>query len=169
MPEFAVLLVQEIPALRRYARALARDPVRADDLVQDCLERAMSRWHLWRPTGSLRAWLFTILHNLHVNAIAKQARRGTSLPLDAVPTPAEGPVQHDRTQVGEVVAALEQLAPEQRRVLLLVALEDFTYAEAAAITGVPIGTVMSRLARGREALRQLTEQSGRAGGLRRVK
>ncbi len=162
-------LEPHIPHLRRYARALVRDVEQADDLVQDCLERAMSRWHLWRPTGSLRAWLFTILHNLHVNAIAKQARRGTSLPLDTVPTPAEAPVQHDRTQVSEVVAALDQLAPEQRRVLLLVALEDFTYAEAAAITGVPIGTVMSRLARGREALRQITGQSGASGGLRRVK
>ena len=162
-------LEPHIPHLRRYARALVRDTEQADDLVQDCLERAISRWHLWRPTGSLRAWLFTILHNLHVNAIAKQVRRGPSVPLDAVATPAEPPVQHDRTQVSEVVAVLDQLAPEQRRVLLLVALEEFTYAEAAAITGVPIGTVMSRLARGREALRQLTGERGAAGGLRRVK
>ncbi len=145
-----------------------RDAEKADDLVQDCLVRAMSRWHLWRPTGSLRAWLFTILHNLHVNAVVQQARRGQTVAPNALGEQAESPVQHDRAHLAEVVAALDQLPDEQRRVLLLIALEDFTYAEAAAITGVPIGTVMSRLARGRATLRRLMDGSGGAV-LRRVK
>ena len=162
-------LEPQIPHLRRYARALVRDQEQADDLVQDCLERAMSRWHLWRPTGSLRAWLFTILHNLHVNAVTQQARRGYAVPLETDGGQVEPSNQHERTRVTEVVAALDDLPVEQRRVLLLVALEEFTYAEAAAITGVPIGTVMSRLARGREALRRLTDDKVAGAVLRRVK
>ncbi len=158
-----------IPQLRRYARALARDPAQADDLVQDCLVRAMSRWHLWRPTGSLRAWLFTILHNLHVNAVVRAGRQGSTVTLDDQTAGSAPANQHQHVYLSEVADALELLPIEQKRVLLLVALEEFSYAQAAQITGVPIGTVMSRLARGREKLRQMTSDQAGAPILRRVK
>lgn len=158
-----------IPHLRRYARALVRDAEQADDLVQDCLVRAMSRWHLWRPTGSLRAWLFTILHNLHVNAVAQRARRGHTVPLETKGDHVTPATQHEHVQLTEVVAALDHLPMDQRRLVVLVALEEFTYAEAAAIIGVPVGTVMSRLARGRETLRRLTDGRDAPPVLRRVK
>ena len=160
-------LEPHIPHLRRYARALVKDPEQADDLVQDCLVRAMSRWHLWRPTGTRRAWLFTILHNIHVNGVAQRARRGYTVPLDDRTGGAEAAGQDERVQLNEVAAAMDQLPAEQRQVLLLVALEAFSYAEVARMTGTPIGTVMSRLARAREKLRGMTADSGPV--LRRIK
>ena len=164
-------LLSHIPALRRYARALLREPDRADDLVQDCLERALGKGHLWqpRPGGQgLRGWLFTIMHNLHID----QARRRTSMPPE-VPLEASGPLAEparpsDRIALGELAAALDRLPDEQRQVLLLVALEGVSYRDAADIMGVPIGTVMSRLARGRERLRQ-TLAGESTPPLRRVK
>lgn len=164
-------LLAQIPGLRRYARALLRDPDRADDLVQDCLERALGRGHLWqpRPGGQgLRGWLFTIMHNLHID----QARRRTSMPPE-VPLEASGPLaeparQSDRIALGELAAALDRLPDDQRQVLLLVGLEGMSYREAADATGVPIGTVMSRLARGRDRLRQVMAGEA-APALRRVK
>jgi len=167
MPDFALLLVQEIPALRRYARALARDPVRADDLVQDCLERAVSRQALWRQEGSLRSWLFAILHNQFANQARRETRRPDKASLDAVVEfgkPASQPVQIEMAQVAR---AMEALAEQHRDVLFLVAVEGLTYLETAAVLDVPIGTVMSRLARARERLRVLMQEG--AGGLRRIK
>ena len=163
-------LEPHIPHLRRCARALVRDPERSDDLVQDCLLRAMSRWHLWRPTGSLRAWLFTNLHNLHVNAVKRAARQGRSVAFDDQAAGSAPAHQDLQLHLSEVADALERLPTEQKQVLILVGLEEFSYADAAR---VPIGTVMSRLARGRERLRQLTsDQAGDQAGapiLRRVK
>jgi RNA polymerase sigma-70 factor (ECF subfamily) len=149
-------LIQHIPRLRRYARALARDPARADDLVQDTLERALAKLDLWRPDSDLRAWLFTLMHNLFVN----QTRSSSSHTLceldEAVDVPVSGG-QAEALAVRDIHAALVKLPPEQREVMLLVGLEQFAYADAARILGVPVGTVMSRLSRARERMRQLLE------------
>ena len=172
-----------IPALRRYARALLRDADSADDLVQDCLERALSRRHLWRPRGTVRAWLFTILHRLHANRRRAEAVRPPLVPIEAVAATAttadhagagSAAAGHgDRLALREVDAALLRLAPEQREALLLVALEGLSYREVARVQGVPVGTVMSRLSRGRDRLRALTQggggEAGATTGLRRVK
>ena len=156
MGERERLIVAEIPSLRRYARALAGDPVAADDLVQDCLERAWSRRHLWRRRGSIRAWLFAILHNVHANTVRRESRRPRLVPLDGEAQGVVQPVQDHAVGLRQFAAAIGMLSEDQRAVILLVGLEDMTYAETAAILGVPIGTVMSRLARGRERLRRLT-------------
>jgi RNA polymerase sigma factor (sigma-70 family) len=158
-----------IPALRRYAWALLRDDQAADDLVQDCLERAISRWHLRRRDGNLRAWLFTILHNLFISGRRMQTRRGPHGSLDdlaAPPVAAGDPEQSALSR--DVLGALAALPEDQRTVILLVAVEDLSYEEAARVVGVPIGTVMSRLSRGRERLRRLVEGE-RPAALRRVK
>ena len=149
-----VEIVEHIPHLRRYALALLRDRDAADDLVQDCLERALSRWRLFRGGGSPRAWLFTIMHNLHVNAVKRRAVGaaavdGTGNGVNVAPT------QDQRLEVLSVARALERLPPEQREIVLMIGLKQLSYAEAAAAVGVPIGTVMSRLHRGRERLRSL--------------
>jgi RNA polymerase sigma-70 factor (ECF subfamily) len=168
MADIANLLEQQIPALRRYAYALVRDHERADDLVQDTLERALSRWTLRRPDGDLRAWLFAIQRNLYVSRWRQDRRRETPVALeDAVLTgiPAR---QETALEVHDVLAALDQLPEEQKSLLLLVGVEDFSYDEAARILGMPIGTVMSRLSRARQRLRSIVE-TGRTTFLRRVK
>jgi RNA polymerase sigma-70 factor (ECF subfamily) len=146
---------ENIPRLRRYARALTGSREAADDLVQDTLERALSRARLFRPGASARPWLFSIMHNLFVNQVRSAAAR-RSAPSDGDPPE---PVSHESAQDGlavrDIARALERLPAEQREVLLLVALEDLSYRETASVVGVPVGTVMSRLARGRERLRQL--------------
>lgn len=152
-------IAAELPRLRRYARALLKDPGAADDLVQDCLERALSRTHLFRAGTNLRAWLFTIMHGIHVNALQRQNRAADTAPLDPVAENrhAAPPAQDDGLAMRDLANALEQLSPEQREVVLLVGLEGMTYRETAEILDVPSGTVMSRLARGRERLRRLME------------
>ncbi len=151
-------LIQHIPRLRRYARALAGDAVRADDLVQDTLERALVKLDLWRPGSDLRAWLFTLMHNLFVNQIRASGPAHCELD-EAADVPVRGG-QSDALAVRDIHAALAQLPSEQRAVILLVGLEQFSYAEAARVLGLPIGTVMSRLSRARERLREIME--GRA-------
>ncbi len=143
------------------------DRDRAEDLVQDCLERAWSRFHLWRP-GNLRGWLFTIMHNLSVNARRRQFRSPPTAPLDGGPEIATRATQEDRLAVGMLQQALSRLPEEQRSVVLLVGLEEFSYAETAKILGIPIGTVMSRLHRAREQLRRLLAGSAESP-LRRIK
>jgi len=147
-----------IPALRRYARALMRDRASADDLVQDCLERAVSRWHQ-RRDGDVRAWLFTILHNLAVNQFRKSASRGRHVPIDETNEDSFGEAasQEQKLMYQDVLAKLARLPEDQREVLLLVAVEDLSYAEAANVLGIPVGTVMSRLSRARERLQQEIE------------
>jgi RNA polymerase sigma-70 factor (ECF subfamily) len=129
--------------------------------VQDTLERAWNKLHLWRQGSDLRAWLFTIMHNVHVNQVRSRIA-GATVPLDE--EMAEAPVrptQSDMLEVRDIDAALSRLPVEQREVLLLVALERMSYDEAARTLGIPIGTVMSRLARARERLRALlATQSG---------
>lgn len=168
MADADALLEPLIPALRRYAYALLRDHDDADDLVQDTLERALSRWRLRRPDGDLRAWLFTIQRNLFVNAWRQRQRQGPHAALDDVGSPGVAAQQEAGLEVQDVLAALDQLPEEQKSLLLLIGVEDFSYDDAARILGVPMGTVMSRLSRGRQKLRSILE-TGRATLLRRVK
>ncbi|MEZ5667529.1 MAG: sigma-70 family RNA polymerase sigma factor [Alphaproteobacteria bacterium] len=161
-------LLEHIPSLRRYARALTGDAADADDLVQACLERALRKRTLFRR-GSLRAWLFTIMHNVHANDRRAGARRSASLAALAVveQTRADG-AEPPPFSAPELRTALAGLPVEQRSAVLLVGLEGFTCGEAAAILGVPEGTVVSRLSRGRAALRDRLEAvPRRAGGVAR--
>ena len=146
-------IVELIPRLRRYARALVSDRARADDLVQDTLERAWNKFHLWRPGSDLRAWLFTVMHNVHVNQV--RASRDHAVLDDEGPEMAVAAVQGASLEIRDLERALALLSPEQREVLLLIALEDMSYAEVAAMLDIPFGTVMSRLSRAREKLRAL--------------
>ncbi len=146
-------LIEHIPRLRRYARALTRDANQADDLVQDTLERALVKLDMWQPGSDLRAWLFTLMHNLFVNQV--RAGRVQETELDAARDIPVAGGQMAALALRDIHSALGLLPEEQREVILLVGLEQFGYAEAARILGVPLGTVMSRLSRGRERLRQL--------------
>jgi RNA polymerase sigma-70 factor, ECF subfamily len=146
----------EIPRLRRYARALARDVVAADDLVQDCLARALGKLHLWQEGTDLRAWLFTILHNQYVNQVRRAVREGTAVGLsETEPALTRAPDQGRRLELRDLERAIAKLPDEQRSVILLVGLEGMRYEEVAEVLAVPVGTVRSRLSRGREALRRL--------------
>lgn len=159
-------LVALIPRLRRYARALVGDRAAADDLVQDTLERAWAKLHLFRRGTDLRAWLFTVMHNVHVNQV--RAARPTDALEDEMPELAQRAAQGDALLVRDLERALAALPVAQREVLLLVALEDLSYEETARVLGIPIGTVMSRLARAREKLRGLMQERG-GGKLQVVK
>lgn len=170
MSRFESLLIEEIPALRRYARALCRDLSQADDLVQECLARAVSRRKLWIGSRGIRPWLFTMLHNIFVNDL----RRGPGARL------ADDADRHLRATASEQDAdllcalsdfeqALYQLSEEQREVLLLVGLEQMSYREVAKVTGVPVGTVMSRLSRARAQLADSLEGEIKLANIKRVK
>jgi RNA polymerase sigma-70 factor (ECF subfamily) len=156
-------LVAAIPRLRRYARVLTGDAARADDLVQDTLARAWEKRRLWRAGSDLRAWLFTIMHNVHVNQLALARRESTNVSLDADPG---GPAwqlsvrasQLERVELLELVQQIGRLPTDQREVLVLAAVEELRYEEIAGILSVPIGTVMSRLSRARDRLRRLVAE-----------
>lgn len=176
MQDMMALVEPLIPSLRRYARSLLRDQAGADDLVQDCLERVISRWHQRRADGDARTWVFTILHNLALNRLKQKARRGPHIPVEDVSEAlfATAPAQEDHLHHRAVLAALAKLPEDQRSVLLLVSVEDLSYSEAAAVLGVPVGTVMSRLSRARHRLAEIIEEGpGRSATtgatLRRVK
>ena len=149
-------LLTWVPRLRRYARALAGNRDDADDLVQDTLERAWAKSGLWHGVADMRAWLFSIMHNLHVDGI-RRPKLATVMMDDDTPEVAMAPTQGERLAVLNLQAALDLLPNEQKEIVLLVALEDMAYAEIATTLGIPIGTVMSRLSRGRERLRALME------------
>jgi RNA polymerase sigma-70 factor (ECF subfamily) len=158
MTPFAELLQHEIPRLRRYARALTRDAARADDLVQSCLVRAIAKEHLWQPGTDLRAWLFTILHNQNVNEVRRSVREGLTVPVeDVAPMLTVAPNAGAVLQLRDLERVIGVLPEEQRQVILLVGLEGMRYEEVASVLGVPIGTVRSRLSRGRETLRRLID------------
>ncbi len=160
-------LAAHIPHLRRYARALTGDYVTAEDLVQDTLERAWGRIALWRLGSNLRAWLFTIMHNLHVNQLnARKRIQPVEQPASDLPVRA---TQDDRLELRDLNKALRRLSPEQREVLLLVGLEQMSYQEVAKTLGIPIGTVMSRLFRGREQLRAMMAGGGATSQLKVIK
>ncbi|MBI3375989.1 MAG: sigma-70 family RNA polymerase sigma factor [Betaproteobacteria bacterium] len=163
----AAEFVALIPRLRRYARALVGDRASADDLVQDTLERAWARFHLWQRGTDLRAWLFTVMHNVNANR-ARALRVHSEFDEDA-PEAQFRPAENGLLELRDLERALADLPVEQREVLLLVALEDMSYTEAAATLGIPIGTVMSRLSRGRERLRVLMHGPQAAVRLKRVK
>jgi RNA polymerase sigma-70 factor, ECF subfamily len=162
-------VLREVPRLRRYAVALLADRARADDLVQDTLERALGRLHLWQSGTDMRRWLFTIMHNLHVNAVRRSIRRGTETTLeDAEDRLVQAPSQTDSVAVRDLGRALQSLPNEQAEVLILVALEGMAYREVAQVLDIPLGTVMSRLSRARQALRRYLEGED-VPALRRVK
>ncbi|OIQ69810.1 ECF RNA polymerase sigma factor SigH [mine drainage metagenome] len=169
------LLIAEMAALRRYARALTGNAWAADDLLQDTLERACNKWRLWLVGSNLRAWLFSVMHNLFINQL-RQPNAGLPHRLDDLDplTDELAAPSADPGQVLDLQRCLLRLPPEQREVLLLVSLEDLTYAEVARVTRVPIGTVMSRLSRARLRLQELLDTPAHAAAprvspLRRMK
>ena len=160
-------VVAYIPRLRRYARALVGERSAADDLVQDTLERALNKLHLWTRGTDLRAWLFTVMHNVHVNQV-RSRREYAALDADALELPLRA-TQDVGLEMRDMERMLARLPVEQREALLLVVLEDLSYDEAANALGIPIGTVMSRLSRAREKLRAQAEGLPASGRLQVVK
>ncbi len=150
------LLEAELPRLRRYARSLSRDASSADDLVQDCLAKALAAWGQRRPDGALRPWLFAILHNTWANRMRRESNRPDNAVLDdSIDGPAVSGGQIERLELQELDLALSRLSEEQRSLLLLIAVEGLSYEEASQVQGIPLGTVMSRLTRARDRLRIL--------------
>ncbi len=169
-PAFRRQLLDAIPRLRRYARSLGLDGPQADDLTQLTLERALSRWQQFDDARDMTVWLLSIAHNAHLDGRRRDARL-------AVVDPEEMERAQDAgggdpgTDVGlrlDLLRALARLAPEQRETLLLVCVEQLSYAETAQVMGTPIGTVMSRVCRARAALRRLMDGGSAAPALRRV-
>ncbi|HEX9809192.1 MAG TPA: sigma-70 family RNA polymerase sigma factor [Alphaproteobacteria bacterium] len=164
------LIAREIPRLRRYALVLTGEPDAADDLVQDCVERAIRKRHLWRRRGSIRAWLYRILYNVFANQKTRRHRARRQVPLDEMAVaPVEAPRQEHRLACRDIADAMRMLPDDQRAAIALTVLEDLSYDEAAAALDIPIGTLRSRLSRGRERLRELYVQPGDPVRLRRVK
>jgi RNA polymerase sigma-70 factor, ECF subfamily len=156
MSNIAQLLEPQIPRLRRYARTLTKDMSRAEDLVQSCLVRALAKEHLWEPGTDLRAWLFTILHNQHVNDVRRLIREGTVVSLEDVTLNlAAPPTVEASLDLNDVEQAIAGLPRDQREVILLAGRDGMRYEEMAAALGVPIGTVRSRLSRARSRLREV--------------
>jgi RNA polymerase sigma-70 factor, ECF subfamily len=163
-------LIALIPQLRRFARGLCGDAALADDLVQDCVERALAKSHLYDPSRPLKAWLYTILRNIFISGIRHEKRSTIVKTIDDLGL-AEGvtlPAQEDGISVAQITEALDLLPAQQREVIVMIALEELSYREVSEMTGVPVGTVMSRLCRGRQALRGILERRGQPF-LRRVK
>jgi RNA polymerase sigma-70 factor (ECF subfamily) len=162
-------MARMVPALRRYARSLTRNADLADDLVQDCLERAIRKQGLFRPVGPMRAWLFRMLLNIHRNDRRGVRRSGEAVSIDTLPIEPSLPApQPGRIALGEMARAIDALPADQREALLLVCVEGLGYEEAASALGIPSGTLMSRLARARTALRAMTG-NGEEPRLRTVK
>jgi RNA polymerase sigma-70 factor, ECF subfamily len=163
-------LVSLIPVLRRFARALCGDSALADDLTQDCVERALVKSHLYDPARPLKAWLFAILRNIYISGLRRNARAQVVKTLDQL-GPGEdavAPLQEPNASVRDIADALAQLPDAHREAILLVALEDMSYRDVAEIAGVPIGTVMSRLSRARASLRAILEGAAQTR-IRRIK
>jgi RNA polymerase sigma-70 factor (ECF subfamily) len=171
------LLVDQLPGLRRYARALTGNSWAADDLVQDTLERACAKWRLWVVGTDLRAWLFTLMHNLYMSQRRSARIALNSVSIDELESELQAPPSNSDDPM-DIARCLQRLPADQRAVLLLVVLEDMSYKEAAKVLDIPIGTVMSRLSRARSRLRELMEAgrpapiqaaSGQSPALRRMK
>ena len=158
MSAIARLLEPELPRLRRYARVLTQHSSQTDDLVQSCLVRALAKEHLWQPGTDLRAWLFTILHNQHVNNVRRSVREGASIAVEDVDL-AVAPTAGAGLELRDLERAIRKLPAEQREVVLLVGHEGMRYEEIATTLGIPIGTVRSRLSRAREKLRELMDMN----------
>jgi RNA polymerase sigma-70 factor, ECF subfamily len=155
-----------IPRLTRYARALTRDLVNADDLVQEALTRALAKVHLWRSGTDLRAWLFTILHHQHINHVRRAARDGNQAELSEWDRPTLEPAQGTYLELRDLEKAINKLSHEQRTAILLVGAQEMQYEEAASLLNLPLGTVRSRVSRGRAALRRLTDRAERCAAPR---
>jgi RNA polymerase sigma factor (sigma-70 family) len=168
MHEASEQLLSCLPSLRRYARALVGDRNRADDLVQDTMERGWRKLTTRHGGGDMRAWLFSIMHNLHIDAHRKPAIITEEMD-DNTPFPAMPGDHTERLQLREMDNALAALPLEQREVLLLVALEQMPYEQVAATLNIPVGTVMSRLSRGRERLRLTLDGKAAVSPLKVVK
>jgi RNA polymerase sigma-70 factor (ECF subfamily) len=153
-------LIEHIRALRRYSRALAGSHADADDLVQEALKRALVYLDGTRRIDNLRAYLFTILHNVRVDALKKQMRAGTEVPVEDAVIASNAAAPSERIACREAMEAIHRLSEEHREVLLLVGVEGMSYREAAEILDLPIGTVMSRLSRARAALREMLDLTG---------
>jgi RNA polymerase sigma-70 factor (ECF subfamily) len=166
MDSRALLIV--LPRLRRYAQALVGERAAADDLVQDTLERAWSRVGQWRAGSDLALWLLSIMHNLRIDQLRRTGLQTASYDEESMAVPTRA-TQTDQRELADLADALAQLPEEQRAVLLLVGLEELSYAEVAATLNIPLGTVMSRLARGRERLRQILEGRQPAPKLRVIR
>jgi RNA polymerase sigma-70 factor (ECF subfamily) len=168
---FHSLVEREIPRLRRYARALTRSADRADDLVQEVLIRAIAKAHLWQTGTDIRAWLFTIMHNQYVNMVRRIMREEATIDIEQMSRSLVATTDPTAScQLRELERALACLPDEQREIILLVGLEGMSYGAAAQVLSVPVGTVRSRLSRGREALRRLLdmpEKTDRANTARR--
>ena len=169
MPQRWIAFADHIDAVRRYARVVGRDAVHADDLVQECLARALARPGDWQEVEDTRAYLLTILHNLHVDEVERRWRDGVVLPIDDVDvTFACAPEQFGRLVVRDLARSLQTLPEERRRLLLLIALEGLSYRDVARLLDMPVGTVMSRLSRTRDALRRLMEEGELPNDSRRL-
>ena len=168
--DFRAQLAAELPYLRRFARALSNDRALADDLVQDCVERALNKSHLYDPSRPLRAWLFAVLRNISISGLRKDGRSAVIKTVDDLTSGEDAvrPEQEERLSVALVNEALQRLQPAYREVIVLVGIEEMSYRDAAEILGVPVGTVMSRLSRARTSLRTILENRGHTV-LRRVK
>jgi len=161
--DFNSLVEREIPRLRRYARALTRSGDRADDLVQEVLIRAISKAHLWQTGTDIRAWLFTIMHNQYVNMVHHAMREKATIDIEQMSSSLVATTDPTAScQLRELERALTCLSDEQREIILLVGLEGMSYEAAAQVLSVPVGTVRSRLSRGREALRRLLDMPEKA-------
>lgn len=163
-------ILAEMPRLRRYARALLRDADTADDLVQDCLERALNRLDNWQRGENPRRWLFTIMHNLFIDQMRRAKAPHDSLhrPDGSVVEIAEPPAQMDSLNSRDVLEALQGIHPDRRAALVLVAVEGMSYAEAATVLDIPSGTLMSRIARARGELKRVLDDTSRRRRLRVV-
>ena len=169
MKTFSDLLIENIPHLRRYARSLTQDLQQSEDLVQDCLDRAWSRQSQWQKGSNIRAWLFTILHNLHVNTMRNRHRTGDWETYEPTETAdLKQPGQEGMLQLRDLETALLSLSDGQREILMLVCVEGMSYEEVSQVLGIALGTVMSRLHRARESLRR-TLRGEEPPKLRRVK
>jgi RNA polymerase sigma-70 factor (ECF subfamily) len=162
--QFNEALIAQLPALRRYAAALSGSVVMGDDLVQDCLERALRQSAQLRDPKRIAGWLRSILHNLFMDELRRRRSRGVEEDIDALTDDfALSVPATDRAEFREFAAAMDTLGPEHRQILLLVGLEGLSYREIADELRIPIGTAMSRLARARARLRQALENGGRPG------
>lgn len=156
-------LTAHISGLRRYAMALTRNASDAEDLVQECLCRAIERARPWREIKDVRAYLFSILHNLYIDRVVKTRHRNAALPDQMIEQRlTAAPTQQETVELRELSRALDRLSPDQRQLILLVGLEGISYEATAKILDLPVGTVMSRLFRAREALRKMTGRADTA-------
>ena len=154
-PTFASQVEERLSDLRRYARRLTGNAADAEDLVQDCLLRALTNWHRFEPGTNLRAWLFTVMRNLHLNSFRRPSRHEMSMPIDelAEAGPVRPPAQEAAVEMKDFLRAFGQLTSARQKTITLVGWDGMSYEEAATVLGVPTGTVRSRLSRAREELR----------------